>query len=273
MSRVDLKATAVKMSASTTTSLPGPSTWAWSNKPNVEAIVGQDAVKLQTENGTDAWSNTYYGFPDPQPHNMHFLYSEVSGQAVLEATVKVYPTPLTGRYDQAGVMVRVSRDCWLKASVEYIPDAPSHLGSVTTNAGWSDWATQDIAPLSVPSPTGGPEGVVPCTWAQYRLHRLRGGDYVLEGRLLGVDGQPSGPFSQLRMCHLHSDPDSPRKGTSEPITTAFSAGAGAGAEDVQVTPGTVQMGVYACSPLGPGCAVEISGISLVAGRTFKEPSA
>lgn len=37
----------------------------------------------------------------------------------------------------------ISENCWLKTSLEYIPEGPSHLGAVVTNNGYSDWSTQD----------------------------------------------------------------------------------------------------------------------------------
>ena len=48
------------------------------------------------------------------------------------------------QYDQAGVLVYASPDCWVKASLEYELDGPSKLGAVVTNHGYSDWSFQDF---------------------------------------------------------------------------------------------------------------------------------
>ncbi len=39
-------------------------------------------------------------------------------------------------------MVRFSKDCWLKTSIEYEPNGMCKLGAVVTNQGYSDWSTQ-----------------------------------------------------------------------------------------------------------------------------------
>ncbi|WP_251028015.1 DUF1349 domain-containing protein [Bacillus sp. ISL-77] len=65
-----------------------------------------------------------------QADNGHFLYYEVNGDFRLTTKVKSKPQ---NRYDQAGLMVRLSSDTWLKTSVEYIPDGNSKLGVVVTN--------------------------------------------------------------------------------------------------------------------------------------------
>lgn len=289
--------------------------WRYESKDNSTPAVltredGTLCVAFHTVNGTDAWSNTYYGFPDPQPNNVHFYCTEVDAheECVLEATVLVAPTMATGRYDQAGLMVRISPTCWLKASIEYIPDAASHWGSVCTNNGWSDWATQDITPPAMPAtlrtPGSGSEAQeahrflkaqagAPITAAQYRVHRLRHGDYVIEGRLCDVTGAPMPaiphstggetstaqgqeakevPWTQLRMCHLVEDPWS----AQHPACGA--GGSGQRPPPVRSEPnatptwsGKVQVGVYACSPLGPGCPVHFHGIKLQQGRLFPLP--
>jgi regulation of enolase protein 1 (concanavalin A-like superfamily) len=47
------------------------------------------------------------------------------------------------QYDQAGLMVRLSPECWIKTSIEYEQDAENKLGVVVTNDGFSDWSTQN----------------------------------------------------------------------------------------------------------------------------------
>lgn len=207
------------------------------------------SLTLHTVSGTDAWSNTYYNFPDPM-NNVHFCGISVEDreEVVLEATVCVEPT---GRYDQAGVMVRVSDRCWLKASIEFIPDGPSHFGAVVTNGGWSDWSTQDVEPLR--REEGGGSGAL-LTAAQYRVHRLAGGDYVVEGRMCDEVGVPRGDrWSQLRLCHLHDDP----WGAEHPGCGTGGSGCPPHGEE---RGGRVEVGVYACSPLGPGCKTTFQGV-------------
>lgn len=95
---------------------------------------------LEPDAGTDFWQRTHYGF---RVDNGHFLHLPARGNFVLTTAVTCFPAH---QYDQAGLMLRVSPDCWLKTSVEFEPDEPhSRLGAVVTNGGYSDWSTQPIS--------------------------------------------------------------------------------------------------------------------------------
>jgi regulation of enolase protein 1 (concanavalin A-like superfamily) len=135
-------------------------------------------LRVEPDDGTDFWRQTHYGIV---ADNGHFLFAEVAGDFVASTRVGLHPVH---RYDQAGLMVRVSPTCWLKTSVEYEPDGPSRLGAVVTNAGYSDWSTQDF-----------PVGVT-TIWLRVRRE---GSDYF-------VEASPDGAcWSQLRLARLHED--------------------------------------------------------------------
>ncbi|MRH42324.1 DUF1349 domain-containing protein [Aquibacillus halophilus] len=93
---------------------------------------------IESEKETDFWQNTHYGF---QADNGHFLHCKLTGDFTI--TTKVTANPIN-RYDQSGLMVRFSKDSWIKSSVEHIPDGNDKLGAVVTNYGYSDWSTQEI---------------------------------------------------------------------------------------------------------------------------------
>jgi regulation of enolase protein 1 (concanavalin A-like superfamily) len=235
--------------SSTSSGSISPLTWAFEPAPPSSSYaVGDGVLTIRPAAKTDYWSNTFYGFPDPQPHNGPFAFVRAAGDFV--ATVKTTTFP-RNRYDQAGLMVRVpgSVNDWIKTSIEYIPDGPSHLGSVVTNLGFSDWATQDFEPTGAgagenPSTTGSgsSSGTGAATGAtrairidyEFRIRRLKS-DYIVEAR-----ASPALPWSQIRMAHLHADP-----GTE-------------GSE--------VEIGVYACSPLGEGLEARFADFKVVAGR-------
>ena len=132
---------------------------------------------MHTDTESDFWQRTHYGF---QADNGHFLYAAVQGDFQLIARVRFLPVH---QYDQAGVMVRLSPDCWLKSSVEHEPDRPDRLGAVVTNAGYSDWSTQDIEE---------------CREMCFRVHR-EGPDYLVEASRDGA------AWTQLRVARLHED--------------------------------------------------------------------
>jgi uncharacterized protein len=110
--------------------------WEWRHAPRRWELQ-HDALTLWTEASTDYWQRTHYGF---RADNGHLLFVRVEGDFSLQASVAFRGVH---QYDQAGLLVRFSESCWLKTSVEHETHGPARLGAVVTNAGWSDWSTQD----------------------------------------------------------------------------------------------------------------------------------
>ncbi len=161
-----------------------------------------DAVlEFKTDPDTDYWQRTHYGF---RRDNGHFFYTQLDGDFSLTAA---FTYEQTAQYDQAGLMCRVDADTWIKCSAEYETPSLGRLGSVVTNLGFSDWASQDVE--------GNPNAM------HYRLDR-QGDDFRLSWSTDGSD------WRQMRITHLHN------------------------------CPSQLQVGIYACSPVGPGfvCRVE-----------------
>lgn len=146
----------------------------WLNQPDKFKI--GDGLEIWTMPHTDFWQRTHYGFRND---NGHCLFREVEGDFSMTAQVEFRPANL---YDQCGLMLRVDENNWIKVSTEYIGEVTSKLGSVVTNQGYSDWATQDVS------------SAVKMVW--YRASR-RGQDFLLE---FSRDGAV---WQQLRICHLH----------------------------------------------------------------------
>lgn len=109
----------------------------WINEP-FDVSAGE-RLTFQTAPDTDFWRNTHYGF---NRMTAHALVTDVSAERfTCRATIEMEPSHT---YDQAGILLYVNDDHWLKTSVEYIPDGPSHLGAVVTSFGYSDWSTRDF---------------------------------------------------------------------------------------------------------------------------------
>lgn len=159
--------------------LPAP--FRWHCEPRRWSL-GGGRLRIEPDAPTDFWQRTHYGF---RADNGHFLHRDVDGDFVLTARVLFRPAH---QYDQAGLMVRVSADCWLKSSVEFEPAGPSRLGVVVTNLGYSDWSTQDF-------PTGAGE-----VWLRARREA---DDYIVEASADGAS------WGQLRMAHLHDGGEGP----------------------------------------------------------------
>ncbi|MCM3789900.1 DUF1349 domain-containing protein [Domibacillus indicus] len=130
---------------------------------------------IRTDKQTDFWQKTHYGF---EADNGHFLYYDVNEDFRL--TTKVHSKP-KNRYDQAGLMVRYSKDTWIKTSVEYIPGGKSKLGAVVTKHGYSDWSSQAFSQEDFS--------------LYYRITKKES-DFYVE---YSVDGDV---WTQIRMTHL-----------------------------------------------------------------------
>ena len=84
--------------------------------------LGSEGLRFATMAGTDFWQGTHYGF---RVDNGHALLAEIGGDFVLETRVRTQPVH---QYDQAGLMVRLTPECWLKTSVEHEPGAAEPIG-------------------------------------------------------------------------------------------------------------------------------------------------
>jgi len=129
---------------------------------------------------SDFWQETHYGF---KRDDGHCLFTRLTGDFAVMTQVEF---AMQEQYDQCGLMVRVDERNWIKVSTEREDERTSRLGSVVTNLGWSDWATQDVCPAP---------GQM---W--YRISRNRN-DFLLEHSLDGTT------WLQMRITHLHSAQD------------------------------------------------------------------
>ncbi|OJF94030.1 DUF1349 domain-containing protein [Alkalibacterium sp. 20] len=135
-----------------------------------------DALSIYTEPGTDLWQRTYYGF---QNDNAPVIQTRTD-ETYFSFVTKV-ESESGHRFDQAGIALYLDADNWIKASLEYENKSYQRLGSVVTNSGYSDWATQDV------------DAGIKTLW--YRLSR-RASDFRIEYSLDGKD------YKQMRICHL-----------------------------------------------------------------------
>ncbi len=126
---------------------------------------------------TDLWQRTYYHFRNDNAP----VFQMQSDEKYFSFTVKTEFTDAKHRFDQCGIVMYLDSENWLKASVEYENERFSHLGSVVTDGGYSDWATTEA------------DNKVRVMW--YRLSR-REDDYRIECSRDGIN------FSQMRICHM-----------------------------------------------------------------------
>lgn len=104
----------------------------WRNQPpSYENRAG--TLVVRTGKATDYWNNTFYGFKHADGH---FLATEVSGDFSYEVTFSAHYRHL---YDQAGAMLFVDGENWLKCGVEFT-DGAMHFSVVVTRDDQSDWS-------------------------------------------------------------------------------------------------------------------------------------
>jgi regulation of enolase protein 1 (concanavalin A-like superfamily) len=175
----------------------------WLNPPADSASDGGHLV-VTTREGSDFWRTTGYDFVRDDGHAL--LAPFPPGTAVEVAFVADF----SGLFDQAGVLVRVDAETWIKAGVE-VSDGEPQLGAVVTH-GTSDWS---LAPV--------PE------WAgrEVTVRASRAGDAVTV-RARCEDG----PWRMVRLAWLDPAADaraglfccSPRRAGLEVRFTRFATG-------------------------------------------------
>jgi len=104
----------------------------WLNGPQRWSTEG-DSLEIVTDQATDFWRETHYGFNRDSGHFLGFRTGEA-----FTAELRVR-ADFQALYDQAGIMVRIDAQHWVKAGIEF-SDGSAMLGSVLTD-GRSDWAT------------------------------------------------------------------------------------------------------------------------------------
>lgn len=143
----------------------------WLNEPREWQAEGKN-LSLVTDDKTDFWQQTFSGWRND---NGHFYFREVEGAFSADVSFSAqYET----QYDQAGLMLRLGPNEWIKAGVEF---AHGHaaLSSVITK-GQSDWAVATR--------------VAPTDRIQLRLTYLK--------KAVCVQWKEDGKFQTLRLCTL-----------------------------------------------------------------------
>ena len=107
----------------------------WFNEPEVWKIENK-ALTMSVTPQSDYWRISHYGFTvDDAP----FYYATYGGE--FEAKVKI-----TGdykvRFDQAGLMLRIDHENYIKAGIEYV-DGKYNLSTVVTHK-TSDWSVIEL---------------------------------------------------------------------------------------------------------------------------------
>jgi regulation of enolase protein 1 (concanavalin A-like superfamily) len=119
---------------------PGPAApWhagRWTRDP-VAVRADDEGLVVEAAEGSDFWRTTHYGFVHDDGHA---LLAPWPTDAAVEVSFDT--STFTELYDQAGLMLQLDAENWVKAGVE-LSDGIPHLGAVVTNR-MSDWS---LAPV------------------------------------------------------------------------------------------------------------------------------
>ncbi len=116
--------------------MPEIGTAHWINEPPSHVRDGKQ-LTIVTGPETDFWNNTFYGF---KHGNGHLLAHPVSGDFSFEVK---FSAPYQTLYDQAGAMLRVDENNWLKCGVEFT-DGHKQFSVVVTRDDQSDWSVMQL---------------------------------------------------------------------------------------------------------------------------------
>lgn len=162
------------------------SSWSWYNDPLGWGVINEEGdLYVKVPSKSDYWQNTYYpgGRGGYAADNAPFYHTVFDGNFV--ATVQ-----FTGRYinlyDQAGIMVRLDSNTWMKCGIEYTSGL-QHASTVITRGGYSDWS---ILALGQKRPSGSDP-----TSIYFRVKRI-GGAILTFYSFDGID------FTKIRMGYL-----------------------------------------------------------------------
>ena len=97
-------------------------------------------IEMITEPVTDLWQRTYYGFRNDNAPVLQMKTSEPYFSFVVKTEFES-----KHRFDQCGIVLYLDSDNWLKASIEFENEEFQRLGSVVTNHGYSDLATNSVS--------------------------------------------------------------------------------------------------------------------------------
>jgi regulation of enolase protein 1 (concanavalin A-like superfamily) len=108
----------------------------WTTEPVSTETVGEELL-VEAAKGSDFWQKTLYGFQRASGHALLCAWEEPSA---VEVSFEL--RGFDELYDQAGLMLWVSNEQWIKAGVE-VNDGVFCVGAVVTD-GHSDWS---LAPV------------------------------------------------------------------------------------------------------------------------------
>ncbi|MGK5041766.1 DUF1349 domain-containing protein [Janthinobacterium sp. GB1R12] len=174
----------------------------WLNPPKNWSADGAQ-LRVTTDANTDFWRKTSYGFIRDSGH---FFGTEIDGDFTAQLHVAAQYSAL---YDQAGMMVRIDEQHWIKCGVEF-SDGQLLLSTVLT-VDKSDWAVS-LAPAM-------PDGFWLRVTVEKGVLRVQ---YSTDGKLWPL--LRLAPFPEARHYRVGPMCCTPERGGMEAVFSQFSTG-------------------------------------------------
>lgn len=167
------------------------SNFAWINRSGsaaadeVSKVCSADEVTIRPEAKKDFWSQTFYSPPLVKADACGYLFHVPTDG---EVTIKVdFVYSAVEQFDQAGLLIYIDDETWVKCGIEYCDGEP-RLSVVVTNNGFSDWSTQAWVADAGTGRLG----------ARLKVHRIsQGNSLVVEAAVLQSDH-----YFFVRIAHL-----------------------------------------------------------------------
>ena len=115
----------------------------WHCEPPNWSLSEEAGLSLETGNKTDFWQDTYYGF---NRDDGHFFGAAIEADFTAILEFEGFYNTL---YDQAGLMLRLDHNNWVKAGIEF-SDQVTNFSIVVTRNGRSDWSVMACPNVSGP---------------------------------------------------------------------------------------------------------------------------
>ena len=95
-------------------------------------------LSVRPQESTDFWKTVSKKYSSDSGH---FLYADIKGDFTLKAGIRMNPLH---RYDQSGLMVRISETCWIKAGYEHDSGGDGGFMVTAANGKYSDWSRSEM---------------------------------------------------------------------------------------------------------------------------------
>jgi len=115
----------------------GRTGWQWLNEPREWSF--DDYLDVRTDPSTDFWRTTHYDFVRDTGH---LLSREVAGDFRLVTT---FCGEYRHQYDQAGAMLRIDAENWIKTGVEFVDGEPQ-VSAVVTRGSRTGRSSPSVTP-------------------------------------------------------------------------------------------------------------------------------